>query len=71
MSNFDTDVKNLFIIKKAEAKMAPAFSCWNWKEFYLLNLFLTPARPMIPDPIRSMVVGSGTGAGIGPVICVK
>ena len=30
--------------------------------YFLLNFLLTPANPTKPDPNKSMVVGSGTGA---------
>ena len=31
-------------------------------DYLFLNFLLNPARPINPEPKRSMVVGSGTGA---------
>lgn len=32
--------------------------------YFFLNFLLNPARPIRPEPRRSMVVGSGTGGAV-------
>ena len=34
-------------------------------DYLFLNFLLNPARPIIPEPRRSMVAGSGTGLVVG------
>ena len=36
--------------------------------YLFLNFFLNPIRPARPDPSRSMVAGSGTGAGVAVIL---
>jgi len=47
--------------KKAEPN-DPAFPLYQSGWFYFLNFLLSPTSPSRPEPRRSMVAGSGTGA---------
>jgi len=61
---FDLPAANIFVQievgvnnKKAEVNATPAFSFLEIEgKIYFLNLFLTPARPTNPDPIRWVIV---------------
>jgi len=46
-------------MKKAESS-GPALLCFNFDVCYFLYFLLNPARPIKPEPKRSMVAGSGT-----------
>jgi hypothetical protein len=58
--NMDKIVGLCANVWKDEVNLFETFFALIKNLFYFRNFFLSPARPINPEPIRSIVVGSGT-----------